>query len=133
MKNIYFIALIMGLILQLTPAMGYASEQGARLEFTKESENLGKVLADDPLLIQLSIEFINTGDQPLIVSNVRGCCGTRIIEFSKNPILPGQKGTIKVDLNLVSGTYAIDRAVSVLSNDPEGMKTFHIFGDVVGM
>jgi len=132
MRNITLIPLIIGLFLQLVPAMGYGAGQGPRLQFIKESENIGRVLADDPILIQLSIEFTNSGDQPLIISNVRGCCGTRILEFSKNPILPGQKGTIKVDLNVLPGTYAIDRAVNVLSNDPEGMKIFHIFGDVIG-
>jgi len=131
MKHFNILTLLISLVLLISPSIGFGAGQGARLQFTKESENLGRILAVEPVLIQLPIEFVNSGDQPLVVTNVRGCCGTRIHEFTKNPVLPGHKGTILIELRLAPGTYAIERVVSVLSNDPEGMKVFHVFGDVV--
>ena len=38
----------------------------------------------------------NTGDKPLIISNVQPSCGCTTPEWSKEPIMPGKTGAIKV-------------------------------------
>lgn len=44
-------------------------------------------------------EITNTGSQPLVISNVQPGCGCTIPEFTKEPILPGKKGKIKLKFN----------------------------------
>lgn len=39
-------------------------------------------------------EVTNTGDNPLIISEVKPTCGCTVPEFTKEPIKPGQKGQI---------------------------------------
>lgn len=60
--------------------------------------------------------FENTGDKPLIISKVSTSCGCTVPEWSKNPILPGKKGSIKVGYNTnIVGNF--NKTVEVYSND----------------
>jgi hypothetical protein len=103
----------------------------SKLEFTKESEELGIMYVDELELTKLAIEFTNTGDQPLVITTARGCCGTRIVDWPNAPILPGEKGIVNIEFRLSPRAHSVSRTVSVLSNDPEGMKVFRIKGEVM--
>ncbi len=41
-------------------------------------------------------KFTNTGTEPLIISNAQGSCGCTVPTWPKEPIMPGQKSSIKV-------------------------------------
>lgn len=43
--------------------------------------------------------FVNSGDEPLIIDHVTSSCGCTTPEWSKRPIMPGQKGAITVNYN----------------------------------
>ena len=60
-------------------------------------------------------EFTNTGNAPLIISNVTSTCGCTIPKKPKEPILPGKTGVIEVkyDTNRVN---PIRKTITVLSN-----------------
>ena len=83
---------------------------------------------DDEVTIE--IEFKNTGNQPLIVNKVTGCCGTQIKDWTKQPLQPGKEGTIHVHFRVKPNPHQISRTVKVISNDPEGVKTLKIKGIV---
>lgn len=40
--------------------------------------------------------FTNTGEEPLIIKNAKGSCGCTVPTYSKDPIMAGETGTIKV-------------------------------------
>lgn len=40
--------------------------------------------------------FTNTGDKPLIISDAKGSCGCTVPDYPKQPVMPGEKGEIKV-------------------------------------
>ena len=69
-------------------------QKGAKIEFTKEVHNYGKIKYNgDPYC---TFEFKNTGDEPLIISNSKGSCGCTVPTWPKEPIAPGATGSIKV-------------------------------------
>ena len=69
-------------------------EKGPKMVFSKEVHDYGTIKYDgDP---NCSFEFTNTGDEPLIISNAKGSCGCTVPEWPKEPIAPGEKGSIKV-------------------------------------
>lgn len=74
--------------------------------------------------------FKNTGDKPLILSKVSASCGCTVPEWSKDPILPGKTGQIKVGYNTnIVGQF--NRSIEVYSNDPKaGRKVLFIKGNV---
>jgi hypothetical protein len=131
MSKLRIIPIMTVLFLLSFPISAFAQEKGAKLEFVKEFEDLGKMYIDALELTRLTIEFTNSGDQPLVLSNVRGCCGTRIADYTKNPVLPGQKGNVIVEFRLAPRAHNVSRTVSILSNDADGMKVFRIRGEVL--
>src|SRR6056297_834128 len=80
--------------------------------------------------IRLEIKFENNGDEPLIVHQVNGCCGTNVKKWTERPLRPGEKGTIVVQFREPAKPHRISRSVKALSNDPEGVKTVSIEGVV---
>ena len=69
------------------------AQTGAKIEF-KDKDNTvdyGTVNKEDDNGIR-SFEFTNTGDAPLIISNVQSTCGCTVPSKPTEPILPGKTG-----------------------------------------
>ncbi|HOV12311.1 MAG TPA: DUF1573 domain-containing protein [Bacteroidales bacterium] len=74
-------------------------------------------------------KFKNTGNEPLILSDVRKSCGCTTPSWSKEPILPGQSGEIKVGYNTNNvGTFS--KTITVISNATNANVTLIIKGTV---
>lgn len=126
MKKLSFLFCI--LVLSTTMLFG---QSGPKFEYVEPSVDLGTLSIEALDIIKLEVEFENTGDQPLIVSNVRGCCGTRIMDWTREPILPGKKGKVTAQFRPASRVHNISRTITVMSNDESGQKVFRILGKVV--
>ena len=89
--------------------------QSAKIEFTAKDNTMdyGKVTkaADSGIRV---FEFTNTGDAPLIITNVLSTCGCTVPTKPNAPILPGKKGKIEVKYNMASGP--IRKTITVESN-----------------
>lgn len=74
--------------------------------------------------------FKNTGDKPLILSNVQPGCGCTASEWPKEPILPGKSAQIKVHYNTANAA-PFKKSIDVFSNDPvNGRVVLYIQGTV---
>ncbi|MDP5105608.1 MAG: DUF1573 domain-containing protein [Polaribacter sp.] len=73
--------------------------------------------------------FKNTGNQPLIIKNIQSSCGCTIPKKPEKPIMPGEKGEIKVsyDTNRVGG---FSKSITIFSNATEATKVIRIKGIV---
>ncbi|MFW5706748.1 MAG: DUF1573 domain-containing protein [Bacteroidota bacterium] len=113
---------------------GIASSQendGPQLKWEKERYDFGTVYLDDPPETKLDLKFTNEGNEPLVLTQVRACCGTRVHSWPKEPIQPGEEGTIQIEFRLAPRAHRISRTVTVTSNaDPE-TSIFRIVGEVV--
>ncbi len=49
--------------------------------------------------LEHSFYFVNNGDVPLVLTNVKGSCGCTNVEYPENPISPGEKGVITAEVN----------------------------------
>lgn len=91
------------------------SQKGAKIEFSAKDETIdyGKVFrgSDDGIR---SFEFKNTGDAPLIITNVQSTCGCTIPTKPTEPIMPGKTGKIDVKYNMNPGP--IRKSITVESN-----------------
>lgn len=103
-----------------------ANSQGAKLEFSKETIDLGTLFTDRLEVMKIEVKFKNSGNQPLIVTSARGCCGTRILEWTSEPIMPGDTGVVVAEIRASPHPHALSRVITVVSNDPEGQKTSRI-------
>ncbi len=73
--------------------------------------------------------FKNDGNAPLILSSVRASCGCTSPSWTRDPVMPGASGEIKVtyDTNRVG---AFSKTVTVNSNASNGAITLRISGTV---
>ncbi len=76
--------------------------------------------------------FTNTGNAPLIISDVKTSCGCTVPTYSKETILPGEEGEIKVKYN-TQKVGAFTKTVTVSSNANLTRKTLKIKGTVVAV
>lgn len=104
---------------------------GPLLNFDLERYDYGTMYADNMPETKLDIKFKNTGNQPLILSQVRACCGTRVHSWPQNPILPGEEGVIKIEFRLAPRAQQISRTITVNSNSAKNPTAiFRIVGTV---
>jgi hypothetical protein len=61
-----------------------------------------------------TLEFTNTGDAPLIITNVISTCGCTVPTKPTEPIMPGKTGKIDVKYNMNPGP--IRKTITVESN-----------------
>ncbi len=97
----------------MTGAIAFASAQ--TISFDKTTFDYGNVKAGSDGHRFFTVK--NTGDKPLIISEVKPACGCTTPEWSKDPILPGKSAQIKVGYNTgIKGAF--NKLIEVYSNDP---------------
>ncbi|WP_394332515.1 DUF1573 domain-containing protein [Maribacter thermophilus] len=104
-----------------------AQEKTAKIEFKTETVDYGEIAkGSDGVRV---FEFTNTGNAPLIISNVRSSCGCTIPKKPEDPIMPGKTGEIQVkyDTNRVG---PIRKAITVTSNADTPTKILKIKGEI---
>lgn len=102
---------------------------GPQIEFEKNSHDYGTIengANGDCVFI-----FMNTGNAPLILENVKGSCSCTVPSWPTEPILPGKTGEIKVHYN-TNNAGSINKSVTITSNAVnESMKVVRIKGNVL--
>ncbi len=105
-----------------------AQDKTAKIEFKDETIDYGEIVkGSDGVRV---FEFTNTGDAPLVISDVKSSCGCTIPKKPEAPILPGKTGEIQVkyDTNRVG---PIRKAITVTSNADTPTKVLKIKGTVL--
>ena len=79
---------------------------------------------------QCEFVFTNKGNSPLVLSNVRASCGCTVPQWPREPISPGETGSIKVKYNTnIVGTF--NKTITVNSNAANNMVRLRVKGQVV--
>ncbi|MBN9336656.1 MAG: DUF1573 domain-containing protein [Chryseobacterium sp.] len=102
----------------ITASFAFASAQ--TISFDKTTFDYGNVKAGSDGHRFFTVK--NTGDKPLIISEVKPSCGCTTPEWSKDPILPGKSAQIKVGYNTgIKGSF--NKLIEVYSNDPQNNRS----------
>lgn len=112
----------------LVAFVGYTVQaQQAEIKFKEEVIDYGTISkGSDGLRV---FHFTNTGDAPLIITDVKSSCGCTIPKKPNGPVAPGESSTIEVkyDTNRIG---PIRKTVTVLSNASQSMVSLKITGEV---
>ncbi|MDR2284933.1 MAG: DUF1573 domain-containing protein [Sphingobacterium sp.] len=123
MKKLLSIATVLVAFISFT-AMAIAVGE---FKFEKETHDFGTIPFNKPASFEFG--FTNTGDAPIIVSEVAPSCGCSVADFSKAPIKPGDSGKIKVTYNAATkGPFT--KSFTVKSNTKTPVKTLTVKGNV---
>lgn len=90
--------------------------QGPFIAFDREMHDYGTISTEEVPEGKLTFTIYNNGTQPLVLSNVRACCGTRVNNYTKEPIAPADSGFVEVEFRIVPRPHRIRRTVTVQSN-----------------
>lgn len=83
-------------------------------------------------LVEYSYRFKNTGNHPLVVSNVAASCGCTVADKPEAPVKPGDIGFIKVKFNTDHRPGEARKNVTVTSNAKPAFPELLLKGTVVG-
>ena len=122
MKKIAIIALIafIGLVQQ-------ANAQ-AKIEFKTDVIDYGEIAKGSDGV--RTFEFTNTGDAPLIISNVKSSCGCTVPSKPDGPVAPGESSTIEVKYD-TKRVGPIRKTVTVYSNADQPIISLKIKGKIL--
>ena len=106
-----------------------AQDKTAKIEFKNETVDYGEIAkGSDGVRV---FEFTNTGNAPLVISDVKSSCGCTIPKKPDAPILPGESGEIQVKYD-TKRVGPIRKAITVTSNADTPTKVLKIKGTVKG-
>ena len=107
-------------------AVNFVSAQDIKFESLEVNYGLIEKGADGVRVFK----FTNTGTAPLIISNAQGSCGCTVPTYPKEPIMPGEKGEIKVKYD-TQRVGQFTKYVTLTTNATSGTSNqLKIFGDV---
>ncbi|MBK6732116.1 MAG: DUF1573 domain-containing protein [Bacteroidetes bacterium] len=90
-----------------------ANPNAPEFKWVEETHDFGTIPQSVPVTNKFYFE--NVGKEPLIVSNVQKTCGCTVTDWTKEPVMPGQKGFVAAEFNAAKeGPFT--KAITVQSN-----------------
>ena len=94
-------------------------------KFEQETIDYGKIVKGSEG--ERTFVFTNVGDAPLVIQSIKSSCGCTVPKKPEAPIMPGEKGEIKVsyDTKRIGG---FSKQITILSNATTARKIVKIKG-----
>lgn len=120
------------LLIAMVISVGFvmAQQKTGAAKFVSLVHNFGKV-AEEVNSVTCEFEFTNTSKKPLLIQDIRTSCGCTTPAYTKEPVLPGKKGTIKITYSTVGRVGSFDKRITVFTNEPDNVYTLSIVGEVL--
>lgn len=104
---------------------------GPIFKFMEETHDFGNI-KEGPQA-QVDFVFVNGGKEPLIIQNCSASCGCTTPNWTKDPIMPGQKGKITVKYDTKGRVGSFNKTVYIASNARGDKERYEIYikGNVI--
>jgi len=129
MKKLGFVLLTMVLSISFVMAQKSNKQEG-NAQFVSTTHDFGKV-AEEAGSVSCEFKFTNNGTTPLLIQDIRTTCGCTTPSYTKDPVLPGGEGIIKVTYSTRGRVGTIDKKVTVFTNEPDKVYSLQIKGEVL--
>jgi len=126
MKNLPFFVLPILLISNIM----LSQAQTSALQFDAASWNFGTIAEADGR-VSHRFEFENRSGRPVTLTSVTAACGCTAADFSKRPVLPGERSSVVVTYDPTNRAGAFDKVVSVFVSGETDPVRLRITGRVV--
>ncbi|MDY9918178.1 MULTISPECIES: DUF1573 domain-containing protein [Proteiniphilum] len=105
------------------------AQQKPEMDFKRTEHNFGTI-KEEMGSVSTQFEFTNTGKSPLIIQRVSASCGCTTPSYTKEPVLPGKKGTISATYSTVRRPGTFNKTIRVYTNVPDTVYVLTIKGNV---
>jgi hypothetical protein len=96
-------------------SLAQEKQNGPVISWEKGTHDFGDISQGDK--VDHTYVFTNTGNEPLIITNVQVTCGcTTPKGWPKDPIPPGAKGEISVSFNSAGKIGKQNKVITIVSN-----------------
>ena len=110
------------------PTAEEVDPNGPTISFDTSVVDFGTInKGDDPYR---TVQFTNTGKKPLLITNCKGSCGCTVPKCPTTPIMPGEKGDLKVRYD-TKRVGPISKTVTVKSNATNGTQYLKVKGKIL--
>lgn len=109
--------------------LAWAQDQKPSIAMETTSHDFGTI-QEEAGPVSYEFIFTNTGETPLIISDVRPSCGCTTPTWSKEPIAPGDTGTIVAQYNPLNRPGTFRKSITVTSNAETSNMILYIQGVV---
>lgn len=109
-------------------AVALAAVAQPRFTSNTEMHSFGQIEWKHPVTVQYTIT--NTGDQPLVLTEVEPDCACSVAQWTQTPIAPGAKGTINVTFDAEALGH-FQKSVAIYSNAEPHLVYLKFNGEVV--
>lgn len=100
------------------------------VKFNKNVHDYGSVKEEIEVALS-EFEFTNTGKTPVVIQRVVTSCGCTTPSYTREPVLPGKSGKVKVAYNTIHRPGTFRKNVRVYTNVPDTVYTLTIKGNVI--
>lgn len=104
--------------------------QKPTIKFENESHDFGDIQEKDGP-VSYVFKYSNTGNNPLIITNVNASCGCTTPEWTRKPLRAGESGEIKVTFNPANRPGTFNKTITVYSNSENPTILLRISGKVL--
>lgn len=100
------------------------------LVFEKNVHDYGSI-KEEVEVATSDFEFTNSAKTPVVIQRVVASCGCTSPSYTKEPILPGKKGNIKVAYSTANRPGTFNKNVRIYTNVADTVYTLTIKGNVI--
>ena len=100
------------------------------LRFTRTSWDFGTIREADGK-VSCTFEYVNRGKQPVVIDQVNVSCGCTTPEFSRKPILAGERGEMKVTFDPANREGEFVKEITVFTGGRRYRTTLRISGNII--
>lgn len=129
-KTILLLALFVGLgsAASAQNKVNLSNDANPKIQFETKSHDFGTF--EEGVQATYTFKFKNTGNAPLILNGVKPSCGCTTPKWTKEPIAPGEEGTIVVTYNSKGRIGNFSKTITVTHNGEGGTVYLTIRGVV---
>lgn len=110
-------------------AEGTNKNDMAKMAFTETVHDFGKVIRGEK--VSYKFKFKNVGNSDLLISKVSTSCGCTVGHYPKEPVKPGESGTIDVTFDSTHKKGMQNKTITILANTQPNRTVLRIKANVI--
>jgi hypothetical protein len=99
------------------------------IRFERTEHDLGTIQQGET--VGYNFSFTNTGDGPLVILDAEASCGCTVPRFSREPVLPGGKGTVEVRFDSEGRVGKQTKTVTIQTDSKTPVVKLTIHADII--
>jgi len=102
---------------------------GPAITFEETLHEFGDITQGDK--VKFVFNFENTGDEILIITNVKVTCGCTATDWPRDPVMPGDQSSITVQFNSAGKKGRQNKVITIVSNATSPLNQVTIVANVL--